>query len=563
MATVHQLKPKRQQSVRHATDAAKTSESEWAGLKSVVAGDHRLFDAGKVARETFELGVELVRILAGASAVEIDPADRRFRDPTWREHPFYRRLGQAYFAYCRALRNAVNDDADWRDRERARLLADVITASVAPTNTLPGNPEALKRAFETGGMSLLRGARNFLHDVRHNRAMPSQLDPALWTLGENIAATPGDVVFRNEVLELIQYRPQTERVHRRPLLLITPQINKFYFLDLSPGRSFIEHAVRNGIQVFVVSWRNPGPEQAAWNLDTYCAALLEATDAVREICGTEDLNTYGFCAGGITMSALLAHLAAVGDERVYSASYSVTLLDFDEPALIGALQSPPLLHMARRRSHRHGVLEGHTMRNLFSWFRPQDLVWSFAVNNYLMGKSPPPFDILVWNGDSTNLPAGLHADFLDIFEHNSLVHAGGLTVLDTPVDLGRVKVDNFVTGAINDHLTPWNACYRTTQLLGGDSTFVLSHAGHIASIVNPPGTKKSKYWAGGETLSNADDWFQSAECHEGSWWPHWLAWIKERSGEEVSAPAACGGERHPPLAPAPGTYVFECPPGAR
>jgi len=524
-------------------------------IRQLLTATRPLFDPGRVSRETFHLGVELLKVLAGASDVEIDPRDRRFRDPTWQENPFYRRLAQAYFAYCRAVARSVSEDLDWRNRERALLLVDVITAGAAPTNMLPGNPEALKRAFETGGHSLLDGARNFLHDLRHNRGMPSQTDPSQWQLGDNIAATPGAVVFRNEILELIQYRPQTTRVYRRPLLLIPPQINKFYFLDLSPGRSFIEYAVQQGMQVFVVSWRNPTPAHRHWNLDSYCEALLEATDAVRSIAGTDDLNTYGFCAGGITMSALLAHLTETGDERVNAASYTVALLDFSEPALIGSLQSPPLLRMAKYRSRRKGIIEGHAMRNLFNWFRPNDLVWNFWVNNYLMGKSPPAFDILVWNNDSTNLPAALHGDFLDIFERNALCRPGGWTALGTPVDLGRVTLDNYVTGAVNDHLTPWKACYRTSHLLGGDSTFALSHAGHIASIVNPPGNPKSSYWIGDKAVAEPEDWFANAEKRQGSWWEHWLEWIRARSGEEVEAPAQLGNNRFPAGEPAPGTYV--------
>lgn len=526
-------------------------------IKQLLSATRPLFDPGRVSRETFQLGIELLKVLAGASDVEIDPKDRRFRDPTWQENPFYRRLAQAYFAYCRAVSRSVSEDLDWRNRERALLLVDVITAGVAPTNALPGNPEALKRAFETGGRSLLDGARNFLHDLRHNRGMPSQIDPSRWQLGDNLAATPGAVVFRNEILELIQYRPQTTRVYQRPLLLIPPQINKFYFLDLSPGRSFIEYAVQQGMQVFVVSWRNPTPAHRHWNLDSYCEALLEATDAVRAIAGTDDLNTYGFCAGGITMSALLAHLAEAGDERVHAACYTVTLLDFSEPALIGSLQSAPLLRAAKYRSRRKGIIEGHAMRNLFNWFRPNDLVWSFWVNNYLMGKSPPAFDILVWNNDSTNLPAALHADFLDIFERNALCRPGGWTALGTPVDLGRVTLDNYVTGAVNDHLTPWKACYRTTHLLGGESTFALSHAGHIASIVNPPGNPKSSYWIGEEAVAEPEDWFANADKRQGSWWEHWLDWISARSGEEVEAPARLGNERFPAGEPAPGTYVHQ------
>lgn len=515
-----------------------------------------LLSGARVRRETARLGLELLRILLGQSSTTIHPKDPRFRDPAWTEHPLFRRLGQAYFAFCRAVENSVDELPDWRDRERAQLLVSLVTSTLSPTNLLFTNPAALKVARETRGKSLLRGARNFLHDLRHNGGMPSQVDRSKYKVGENLALTEGAVVFRNEVLEILQYRPQTPTVHARPILLMTPQINKFYFLDLAPGRSFVEFAVRQGLQVFVVSWRNPTRNQSGWTFDTYCQALLDATDAVRSIAGSGDLNTLGFCAGGITMSALLSHLVATGDARVHCASYAVTLLDFSVPALIGSLQSKPLLKTARSNSRKRGVLSGRDLGRLFAWFRPNDLVWNYWVNNYLLGKPPPAFDILAWNADSTNLPAGLHQDFLDIFQSNAFTEAGRLKVLGTPVNLRSIKIDTFVTGAVTDHLTPWKGCYRTTQLLGGKSTFVLSNAGHVASLVNPPGNSKSSYWLGPQPGPDAEAWLAQAREHKGTWWEYWAAWIGPRSGEQRPAPARLGSKKHPPLGPAPGVYVF-------
>lgn len=529
-------------------------------LRTAAAAAESLLEPSRVARETVELGLELLRILAGASDVEIDPRDRRFKDPAWSENPFYHRLGQAYMAYCRAVDNSLEGDADWRNQERARLLADVLKSSFAPTNALAGNPAALKHAFDTGGASLLRGLRHFWQDLRHNRGLPRHVEPGRFVVGENIAVTEGAVVFRNEVLEILQYTPQAGKVYRRPVLLMTPQINKFFFLDMAPERSFVEHSLRNGIQVFMVSWRNPGPEHAEWNLDTYVAALLEATDAVMSIAGTKDLNTFGFCAGGITMSAMLAHLADIGDQRVHSASYAVTLLEFSTRALIGTIQSRPLIRRVAARSARKGVIAGEDIRSMFTWFRPQDLVWTFWVNNYLMGNKPPPFDILAWNADSTNLPAGLHADFLDIFGNNRLAEPDGWTALGSPVDLGRVKIDNFVTGAVADHLTPWKGCYQTTQMLGGESTFALSNAGHVASLVNPPDNPKASYFVNEDEMpADCEDWYANAVERQGTWWDYWLEWIKPRSGEQRNAPRRLGNKTYPPLEPAPGTYVFEQP----
>jgi polyhydroxyalkanoate synthase len=517
-----------------------------------------LFSASQAGREALSFGLETAKILAGRSTIELPAKDPRFKDPAWGRNPLLRRLLQTYLASCKALEGSIDGTRHWRDRERAKLLVDMVTSTISPSNFLPTNPAALRKARETRGGSLVHGALNFLHDLRHNGGMPSQVDKSAFTVGKNIAVTPGAVVFRNEVLEIIQYKPQTARVMKRPVLLMTPQINKYYFLDLSPGRSLIEYAVKNGIQLFVVSWRNPDRQQSHWNLDTYVQALIEATDAVREICGTEDLNTFGFCAGGITMSTMLGHLAHIGDQRVHSASYAVTLLDFSVPAMIGCMQSHPLLQVAQRNSRRLGVLPGRDLARVFSWVRPNDLVWNYWVNNYLMGNPPPTFDILAWNADPTNLPAGLHADFLKIFAENSLRRPGRWKALGSPVDLRKVKIDTFVTGAVTDHLTPWQGCYRTTQMLGGNSTFLLSNAGHIASLVNPPGNPKATYWMGGEAVPDPEVWRKNATQRTGTWWEVWLEWIRERSGEERAAPRSLGSAANPPLEPAPGTYVMAC-----
>ncbi len=520
-------------------------------LASVV----KLLRPRKVAREGLQLGKEWLKILAGQSDIDINSKDWRFRDPAWTENPVYKRVGQSYLAWCRSLENLVDHDGDWRNRERERFAVELLTSAAAPTNILPGNPAALKRAFETGGRSLVNGLGNFLHDMRYNGGMPSQVDRSGFKLGENLAATPGGVVFRNPVLEIIQYKPQSAKVYRRPVLIITPQINKYYFLDLSPGRSFAEYIVRQGIQTFMVSWRNPGPEQGSWDLDEYVSALLEATEAILNITGQQRLNTFGFCAGGITMSTMAGHLAGTGDQRVHAVSYAVTLLDFETPAMIGMLHHGPLLEGSKTRSKRKGIISGKDMARLFTWFRPNDLVWNYWVNNYLMGKPPPSFDILAWNADSTNLPGGLHGDFLDIFGQNLLTKPGALKVLGVPVDLKNVTQDAFVTGALTDHLTPWRGCYQTTQLLGGKSTFVLSSAGHIASLVNPPDNPKASYFTGPEPGPDCDVWRSQAVQHQGSWWEAWVKWISRRSGEQRNAPRKLGSQRHPVLAPSPGEYV--------
>ena len=505
--------------------------------------------AARLTRET-------LRIARGSSEVAPERHDWRFRDTTWRENPAYRRLMQFYLAWSHEIEQlAENPDLEWHDTERARFLVNIVTSAVAPTNVLAGNPEALKRVLETGGGSLVAGTKNMLHDLRHNRGMPTMVNPDAFTVGENLAVTPGSVVYRDEVCEVLQYTPSTAHVRERPVLIVPPQINKYYFMDLAPGRSFAEHAVAHGLPTFMISWRDPSAEHRDWDLDTYAGAIIRAIDVARDVAGSDDVNLLSLCAGGITTSTVLAHLSNNGDERVRSASFGVTLLDFDVPAPIGMLHAGPLLGVAKFVSRRRGVLDGSSLASVFTWMRPNDLVWNYWVNNYLLGKDPPAFDILAWNSDSTSLPAGLHGQFLDIFRDNSLVKPGMLRVLGTPVELGRIEVETYVTGATTDHLTPWRGCYRTTQLLNGPSTFILSHAGHIASLVNPPGNPKAFYWAGPEPTADPDEWQAAAQKEQGTWWEHWASWVLERSGEERKAPSRLGSRTYQPLEDAPGSYV--------
>jgi polyhydroxyalkanoate synthase len=504
------------------------------------------------------LASEVPRIALGRSNVAPPAADWRFRDPAWTENGLYRRLSQLYLAWSDAVMSvADSDDEDWRRAERARFMLTVFTSAAAPTNYLPSNPTAVKRAFDTGAASLVRGARNWVRDLTTNGGMPSQVDESPFQLGVTTAATPGAVVYRDERCEVVQYQPTTPEVGERPVVIVPPQINKYYFLDLAPGRSFVEHAVGRGVQTFMISWRNPSPDQADWGLDDYAATVLQAIDVARSVAGTDDVNVLAFCAGGITAATVLAHLAAIGDTRVHSASFAVTLLDFAVPAPIGMFAAPGLLGVATWKSRRAGVLDGRSLGQVFSWLRPNDLVWNYWVNNVLLGEKPPAFDILAWNQDATNLPARLHGEFLDIFGDNLLCTPGKVQVRGTPVDLSRITMDTYVTGATTDHLTPWKACYRTTQLVGGASTFVLSNAGHIQALVNPPGNPKAYYFAGAEPREDPEAWFAAAERHGGTWWDHWIDWIGARSGATRSAPVKVGSRSYKALEPSPGTYVRE------
>ncbi len=508
------------------------------------------------ARRAAKLAGEQAKIAAGMSKIEPNPKDRRFTDEVWSDNPIYKRLAQSYLAFDEQVHGLVDDlDIDDKTRLRTEFLADLATDAVAPTNSLLGNPAAMKEARRTKGRSLVDGARHAMHDVRHNGGMPSMVDSRPFTPGDTIAATPGSVVFRNEVLEVIQYEPTTAKVFKRPMLVVPPQINKYYILDLAPGRSLFEHLVGAGHQVFAISWRNPGPEHRDWTLDTYVAAIIEATDAALEITGATDLNLLGVCAGGITNAALLGHLAAVEDKRIRSASFLVTIIDWDVPSTMGTMISGPVVETATRRSQQQGVLKGDDLNKIFAWLRPNDLVWNYVVNNYLMGKNPPAFDVLAWNGDSTNLPAGLHADFMKIAANNSLTKAGEVDVLDTPIDLGAVDCPSFVVGAVTDHITPWEACYETVNLLGGKSEFVLSSQGHIQALVNPAGNPKGKYFTNPEPSETVDEWRESATEHAGSWWDHWTKWLKAHGGRKVNAPTELGSDQHEPIMAAPGAYV--------
>ena len=517
-----------------------------------------------VTCEVGRLGLEFTRIAAGRSSVAPAKGDRRFGDPAWTSNPVFRMIGQGYLASARALDRILDDLDAGEERDarvaRARFAANILTSAAAPTNFLASNPSAIKHAFDTGGASLLRGARNFVSDVRHNGGMPSMVDPGAFEVGRDLATTSGAVVARDPVGEVLQYAPVTETVSERPLLIVPPPIGRFYFLDLRPGRSFVEYAAGRGLQTFLLSWRNPTAGQGDWDLDTYAQSVSDAIDTCREITGSPDVNVIGFCAGGIITTALLNHMAAAHDDRVHSMSYAVTLLDFGLPAPITAFSGPRLLAFAGRRSRRKGIITSREMGSAFTWMRPDDLVFNYWVNNYLMGEKPPAFDILAWNADGTNLPGALHGQFLEIFRDNLLTRPGGLTVLGTPLHLERISVPAFVTGAVTDHLTPWKGCYQTTQLLGGPSTFVLSYSGHIASLVNPPGNPKAHCWTGAAPGADPEKWLATAEKQQGSWWEAWASWVIPRAGRQWPAPEELGSKQHPVLGPAPGLYVRDMVP---
>jgi polyhydroxyalkanoate synthase len=512
---------------------------------------------GTVARRTGELARELGRITLGRSELAPGKKDKRFADPAWTGNPLLRRAMQTHLAAARTAWELIEDaDLDWQDDERIRFTATNLVDALAPSNIPVVNPLSLKAAIDTGGGSALKGLGRMVRDLSNPPRVPSMVEPDAFSVGEDLAATPGAVVLRTPVFELIRYSPTTETVRQVPLIMVPPTINKFYIADLAPGRSIVEHYVASGQQVFMMSWRNPDERHAEWGLDTYGQAILDAMDAVERATGSEQVSLQAFCSGGIIATMLLAHLAATGrQDRVAALSLAVTVLDWARAGTISALMDEESVKAATEKSRKKGYLDGAQLAEVFAWLRPNDLVWNYWVNNYLQGKPPPNFDILFWNADTTRMSAALHRDFIDVAIGNALTEPGKATMLGTPVDLSKVSVDSYVTAGVADHLCPWQACYRSTQLLGGDSRFILSTSGHIASLVNPPGNPKATFQVAGDTPAEPEQWLKQAETVKGSWWPDFMTWLGERSGSEVTAPTSPGELEE--LAEAPGTYVFD------
>ena len=502
--------------------------------------------------------LEMGRVMTGQSTVEPDAKDKRFTDEAWKTNPFYHLYLQTYLTWQQSLNAFINDaDLDKKEADRARFVLSLFTDTVAPTNTLLGNPVAMKKMYETGGASLVKGLTHMLEDLANNGGLPSQVNMKAFQVGKDLGLSPGAVVFKNEVLELIHYQPTTPEVYRRPLLIVPPQVNKFYVMDLSPSKSIMRYLVANGQQVFAISWRNPTPEHREWGFETYDRAILEAMEAVRAITESPDVNIVGSCLGGMTLATLLGHLAARGDQRVNAVTFLVTVLDTNVESTMGLFATKETIAAAREASRVKGVLEGQEMARVFAWLRPNDLIWNYWVNNYLIGKDPAAFDVLYWNNDTTRLPAKLHGELLDLYETNAFTHPGALEMLGTPIDLSKVTNDAYIVAGITDHITPWQGCYATTQLLGGKVTFILSNSGHIQALLNPPGNPKASYFVNERYPVDPEQWQARAQKRAGSWWEDWRDWLGQRSGEQKAAPRELGSAQYQPGTPAPGSYVFE------
>jgi polyhydroxyalkanoate synthase len=513
----------------------------------------------RVARRAAGLASELARAASGRSELAPAKGDRRFADPAWQDNWLLRRVLQGYLAVGETVDGLISDaDLDWRAERQARLAAGNVFDALAPTNFPLSNPAVLREMVNTGGGNLVKGIRHLVRDMSHSPRLPATVDTSKFEVGGNLALTPGSVVLRTEVFELIQYRPQTERVREVPLLLVPPTINKYYILDIAPGRSLIEHFVSQGQQVFTISWRNPEQEQGHFDLDTYAQAVAEARDAVAAIAGQSAVHLAAACSGGIITAALLGHLAArdrLAD--VASLTLMVCALDNAQAGTVSALTSRDLAAAAVAESARKGYLDGKALEGVFTWLRPNDLIWSYVVNNYLLGKEPPAFDILYWNQDTVRMAAGLHRDFIRIALDNPLTRPGELEVLGSPVDLSAVGIDTYLIAGLSDHIVPWENAYRSAHLFGGGSRFVLSTSGHIQALVNPPSPdSRSSFRVADDLPRDPDEFLARAPMLPGSWWPDWDAWLEARSGGLKPAPKALGNRAYKAHAKAPGTYVL-------
>jgi polyhydroxyalkanoate synthase len=483
--------------------------------------------------------------------------DKRFTDLAYSENPAYFLLGQEYLLLTQLVNELL--DAARLDPARdvkARFAAKFILDALAPTNTLPGNPAALRLAFDTGGKSLARGLRNFVSDLRHNGGWPSQVDSEGFEVGVNMAATPGMVVYRSELIELIQYAPQGKRVHSVPLLFCPPWINKYYIMDLAPGKSLIEWAVQHGHTCFAISYRNPDASMRDLGFDDYLKqGPLDAVRVVREITGAAEVNTVSVCLGGTLGAIALAHNALLGDRSIKSATFLNTHTDFSTPGSLGVFTDESTIAGLERQMAKRGFLDSDRMAHTFDALRANDLVFAYVVNNWLMGKRPPAFDLLVWNKDSTRMPATMHSQYLRSCYLRNEFAQGEFEVDGQKLDPGKIEVDTYVLAAVDDHIVPWVSGYKTTQLLGGRNRFVLSTSGHIAGIVNPPGPKP-KHWVNEESLpADPLEWKEGAELRNGTWWEDWARWVAGQGGPKIAAPRRLGSTEHPPIQAAPGEYV--------
>ena len=512
-----------------------------------------------VGGQAATLATELTLITAGRSAQAPSKKDRRFADPAWTSNPLLKRTVQAYLAAGHSAQALLDGaELDWRDDTRLRFVLTNLIAAAAPSNSPLLNPGGWKAVTESRGVSALRGIRALVSDLAAPPRVPSMVPPGAFEVGRDLAITPGAVVHRTEQFELIQYQPTTQTVYDYPLLIVPPMINKYYITDLAPGRSMAEYLVAQGHQVFVVSWRNPDARHRDWDLDTYGEAIATALNATTAVTNAAKASVCALCSGGIVTSMVAAHLAVTGQlNKLASICLGVAVLDQERAGTTQAIIDENTAAAAMAASRAKGYLDGRSLAEVFAWLRPDDLIWNYWVNNYLEGRQPAAFDILYWNADTTRLPAALHRDFIRLGLANTLTRPDAATMLGSPVDLGKVDTDAYVIAGAADHICPWQSCYRTTQLLGGQVRFVLSTSGHIAAMVNPPGNPKASFRTAPTNPPDPDEFLATAQTHKGTWWTDYSSWLAERSGDRRKSPRTLGAEGYPMQGTAPGTYVHD------
>ena len=492
--------------------------------------------------------------------IEPERSDRRFRDPAWDDHAVFDFIKQSYLLTSRWLVDTVNglDGFDDKTRQKIDFYTRQFVDAMAPSNFIATNPEVLRATLESHGGNLLRGLNNLLEDLARGEGRPAikMTDVDAFELGKNLALTPGTVIYQTDLMQLIQYAPSTEQVYQRPLLIIPPWINKYYILDLRPKNSFIKYAVDQGFTVFVISWVNPDERHAQKTFEDYMVeGPLAALDAIEQATGERESTVIGYCLGGTLLACTLAYLAAKRERRIAAASFFTALTDFENPGELGVFIDEEQLAAMDQMMAKRGYLDGREMATTFNMLRANDLIWSFVVNNYLLGKEPFPFDLLYWNSDSTRMPYAMHSFYLHKFyQENKLVDPGGIMLCDVPIDLRKVRLPVYMLSTREDHIAPWSTTYTATQLYRGETRFVLAGSGHIAGVVNPPTQQKYGYWTHDRLPPDPKDWLDGATEHPGSWWPDWAGWNADNSGPKVPARQP-GQGKLAPLEDAPGSYA--------
>jgi len=529
------------------------TDSIWETLQQGISQPQALLSANK------QFLADLGEIVLGNSSLTADAGDRRFDDPAWHENAFFKRLGQSYFAWGSALDKWLDEvDMEHMDRKRATYLINVAKDVLAPVNTLPGNPVALRKARKTLGRSLVQGARNFYDDIKHNHGYPSAAKRGSFKIGIDVAASEGAVIFKNDLFELMQYQPKTDSVRGTPLLYVFSQVNRYYLGDLTPDRSLFQQLLDDGNTVFAISWRNPKTEHRDWNFDTYAGGVIKAVEIIRNIMEVPKIDLIGVCAGGLTTAIAAGVLQARGDDWLNTLSLFINVLDSrPEDSDFGLFVSPRSVKAQKQMVRLRGRYGEKDVFEMFARLRLEENIMSFFRSNYLLGESPPIHPLLFWSIDYSRVPSGYFGELLDMSVENQLAK-GELQVLGERIDLGDITYPVYLLAGSTDHITPWKACYRSTQLFGGDTKFVLTHQAHTQTISSRPDNKHLKYWLGNELPESPDDWATNATEHAGLWVGDWLGWLRDHDPLSVQpAPEVFGNSEFPEIDAAPGRYVLE------